>query len=180
MTGYQTTYQEGLAALDEAAGGSFAARSGPERDLILRSSGDPRIEAIIDVAFPHTLEFMYGPPEYGGNRDLVSWEYTRWQGDVQPRGWTREEVEDPEDTGPAGPLRDLPPDVTEADLVVLAPLASPEVAHGLVMQAGGSLRSMESIITRVAGQRPSIASDDAVRAAIAAVAAAITEDRRGG
>jgi hypothetical protein len=35
---------------------------------------------------------MYGPPEYGGNRGLVGWEFTGWPGDVQPRGYTPAEV----------------------------------------------------------------------------------------
>jgi len=43
---------------------------------------------------------MYGPPEYGGNRSLVGWGYTRWQGDLQPRGSTDAEVSQPgPDTG---------------------------------------------------------------------------------
>ena len=38
---------------------------------MLRGADDPDVAALVDVAFPHTLEFMYGAPEYGGNRDLV-------------------------------------------------------------------------------------------------------------
>ena len=38
---------------------------------------------------------MYGAPEYGGNRDLVGWRYIDFEGDVQPRGYTDEEVSSP-------------------------------------------------------------------------------------
>jgi hypothetical protein len=38
---------------------------------------------------------MYGPPEYGGNRDLVGWQSIGFEGDVQPRGWTDAEVSEP-------------------------------------------------------------------------------------
>ena len=43
---------------------------------------------------------MYGPPEYGGNRGLAGWGYTRWPGDVQPRGYRDDEVTGP-DPAPA-------------------------------------------------------------------------------
>ena len=35
---------------------------------------------------------MYGAPEYGGNRDLVGWRSIGFEGDVQPRGYTDDEV----------------------------------------------------------------------------------------
>jgi hypothetical protein len=38
---------------------------------------------------------MYGPPEYGGNRDLAGWRSIGFEGDVQPRGWTDAEVSEP-------------------------------------------------------------------------------------
>ena len=34
----------------------------------------------------------YGAPEYGGNRELPGWRAIRYAGDVQPRGWSDEEV----------------------------------------------------------------------------------------
>ena len=39
---------------------------------------------------------MYGPPEYGGNRNLVGWSYTRWAGDSQPRGYADSVVSRPD------------------------------------------------------------------------------------
>ena len=38
---------------------------------------------------------MYGAPEYGGNRDGVVWRSIGYEGDVQPRGFTDQEVSDP-------------------------------------------------------------------------------------
>ena len=36
---------------------------------------------------------MYGDPVYGGNRARVGWSMIGWLGDIQPRGYTKEEVE---------------------------------------------------------------------------------------
>ena len=38
---------------------------------------------------------MYGPPEYGGNRDGIGWAYIDYEGDVQPRGYSDAEVSQP-------------------------------------------------------------------------------------
>ena len=35
---------------------------------------------------------MYGDPVYGGNRDLAGWQAIGFAGDVQPRGYTDDEV----------------------------------------------------------------------------------------
>ena len=35
-------------------------------------------------------------PEYGGNRDLVGWSVNHWPGDTQPRGFTPEQVSNPD------------------------------------------------------------------------------------
>src|SRR5213082_672242 len=77
VTGLQEIYRSGLAHLDERSQQTF-----------------------VGAALANTLEAMYGPPEYGGNRSLVGWGYTRWQGDLQPRGSTDAEVSQPgPDTG---------------------------------------------------------------------------------
>ncbi len=100
VKGWQEIYREGLAALNAAAGAAgFGALPGPARDLILQSANDPAVGELVDVAFPHTFEFMYGAPEYGGNSDLIGWQYTNYDGDVQPRGWTREQIEQPDSAG---------------------------------------------------------------------------------
>jgi hypothetical protein len=149
VPGLQAVYRDGLAALDAAAGGAFAALPGPARDLVLRSSDDPAVAALVDVAFPHTLEFLYGAPEYGGNRDLVGWENIGWDGDVQPRGYTREEVEHPDDPGPVGALPDLPAGVTQTDLAAVAPFAFSEAAMGLYARTDGRFSAMQAEVQAV-------------------------------
>lgn len=135
-TGYQDVYRHGLAALDAAAGPTgFAALPGPARDVILRGSSDPAVTALVDVVVPHTLELMYGAPEYGGNHELVGWEITSFEGDVQPRGWTREQVESPE-LDPTSALP-LPSGVGAA-----AALGSAELVHGVLARSGGTYRGL--------------------------------------
>ncbi|HYF25986.1 MAG TPA: gluconate 2-dehydrogenase subunit 3 family protein [Baekduia sp.] len=153
VTGWQHVYREGLRALDAAApGGRFAALPAPARELLLRTTDDADIGALVDVAFPHTYEFHYGAPEYGANRDLMSWRATGWAGDVQPRGWTRAQIEEA-GGAPAGAreqelLRELLP---------AAPLAaSGELAHNVLARSGGSLTTLRDElagIARKAGRR---------------------------
>jgi len=38
---------------------------------------------------------MYAAPEYGGNRGLAGWQAVGFEGDVQPRGYTDDEVSQP-------------------------------------------------------------------------------------
>lgn len=170
-TGYQDVYRSGLAAVDAAAGPTgFAALPGPSRDAILRGSSDPAVTALVDLVVPHTLELMYGAPEYGGNHDLVGWEITSFEGDVQPRGWTREQVESPE-LDPTSALP-LPSGATAA-----AALGSTELVHGALARSGGSysgLRAEVGALTRADG-----AAADAL-ARISARAAELVREAEGG
>jgi len=135
-TGYQHLYRKGLAAVDAAAGpAGFAALPGPARDVILRGSSDPAVTALVDLVVPHTLELMYGAPEYGANHELVGWEITSFEGDVQPRGWTRQQVESPE-LDPASALP-LPSGAGPA-----AALGSAELVHGVLARSGGTYRGL--------------------------------------
>ena len=99
VRGLQQIYREGLAHLDARAGGDFAALPAPAQDAILSDLSDSAVQELVTTAFNDTLDAMYGPPEYGGNRDLVGWSYTHWDGDTQPRGHTDAEVTQP------GPVR---------------------------------------------------------------------------
>ena len=92
VRGLQQIYRDGLAHLDERAGGDFAALPGPAQDAILSDLSDDAVQEFVDAAFSDTLDAMYGPPEYGGNRNLVGWSYTHWDGDTQPRGHSDAEV----------------------------------------------------------------------------------------
>ncbi len=177
VKGWQQTYRDGLAALDAAAAGygapDFASLPLETRDLLLRSGDDPLIADLVDVAFLHTLDAMYGAPEYGGNRNLVGWGFTEYEGDVQPRGFTDEQVTQPDNPGlfdlapaPAGSgvttgnsrLRSsalLPvPDLDDAlemrrafnDLVAMT---SGELSLGMMQNSQGSLKKLRAEISKL-------------------------------
>lgn len=83
VPGWQHEYRAGLAAL----GPDFADQPPDEQDR--RLDADPRFKAL---CYEHACEGAYGAPEYGGNRDLAGWRAIRFDGDVQPRGYSDEEV----------------------------------------------------------------------------------------
>ena len=103
VTGLQEIYRRGLKHLDERSRSSyaldFAAVPAPAQDAILSDQSDDRTQEFVGAALANTLEAMYGPPEYGGNRKLVGWTSTRWSGDRQPRGFAPARVSSP-DAGP--------------------------------------------------------------------------------
>ena len=86
VVGLQERYREGLAALGE----DFADVDADEQTARLKAN--PIFTALL---YEHVCEGMYGAPEYGGNRDLAGWRYIDFEGDVQPRGYTDEEVSGP-------------------------------------------------------------------------------------
>ena len=128
VVGLQEVYRSGLARLDAAArkrfGVDFASLPGPSQDLLLSDPTDTELQPFISAAFANSLEAMYGPPEYGGNRDLVGWRYTKWAGDSQPRGHSDEEVSGPggESLCLAGPAEKA---LVEGMLTALAGPAAP-------------------------------------------------------
>ena len=83
VPGWQADYRAGVAAL----GADFTAVPGPEQDA--RLDAVPEFKALV---YRHACEGAYGAPEYGGNRDARGWDAIRYPGDVQPRGYTDEEV----------------------------------------------------------------------------------------
>jgi hypothetical protein len=111
VRGLQAIYREGLARIDERAAeagfADFASAPTPAQDLILRDSSDALVQELVATGFPHTLDAMYGAPEYGGNRDFAGWGFTAFDGDVQPRGYTDDQVVNADDPGPFDAL--LPP-----------------------------------------------------------------------
>jgi hypothetical protein len=137
VTGFQAIYRNGLAALERAGGpAGFAALPGIARDLVLGTANVPDINGLVQVTFLHTLELMYAAPEYGANRDLVGWRYAHYDGDVQPRGFTPEEIAGP-GAGGRLDLRALPDGVELDDVLALAPLAASD--SFAVSLAGGGL-----------------------------------------
>lgn len=86
VVGYQERYRAGLAEL------------GPDFCVLDAEAQHQRAEhhrEFVELVFEHVCEAMYGVPEYGGNKDLVGWRSIGWAGDVQPRGWSDEEVAGP-------------------------------------------------------------------------------------
>jgi Gluconate 2-dehydrogenase subunit 3 len=83
VVGLQERYRTGLAAL----GPDFADRDPKQQEQRMRAERD-----FTEVVYGHACEGMYGAPEYGGNRDGVGWSNIGFSGDVQPRGWSDEEV----------------------------------------------------------------------------------------
>lgn len=86
VIGYQQRYREGLAAL----GTEFCDLPADDQDARLEASAEFTL-----FLFHHACEGMYGAPEYGGNRDGTAWKAIGFEGDVQPRGWTDQEVAEP-------------------------------------------------------------------------------------
>jgi Gluconate 2-dehydrogenase subunit 3 len=86
VEGLQQRYRVGLAEL----GPEFCELAPEDQDQRLRS-----VREFAGLVYEHCCEGMYGAPEYGGNRDGVGWEAIEYPGDVQPRGWSDEEVANP-------------------------------------------------------------------------------------
>ena len=83
VVGLQERYRTGLAAL----GTDFGELAPEEQDRRFRDD-----LTFVGLVYGHACEGMYGAPEYGGNRDGVGWANIGFAGDVQPRGWTDQEV----------------------------------------------------------------------------------------
>lgn len=110
----QIAYRTGVAALDRTAGGDFAPASAAVQDRALTANPG----GFTDVLFQHTIEAMYGNPEYRGNRDLVGWHEIKFRGDTQPRGFTDAEVQ-----GSDGPDHYEPAGVAAKVLAILTATA---------------------------------------------------------
>ena len=83
VVGWQAQYRAGLATL----GADFPDQPGDVQDA--RLEADPTLKALM---YRHACEGAYGAPEYGGNRDTAGWRAIQFEGDVQPRGYTDQEV----------------------------------------------------------------------------------------
>ena len=83
MTGWQQEYRDGIAEL----GADFATLPAVDQDG--RLDAVPEFKQLL---YEHACEGAYGAPEYGGNRDVAGWRAIGFPGDVQPRGYTDDEV----------------------------------------------------------------------------------------
>jgi Gluconate 2-dehydrogenase subunit 3 len=90
---YRQQYTNGIALLDQLAGGDFTKAFRLQQDFIL---GHGKALSFTKLLFGHTIEAMYSVPEYGGNANLVGWADIYFPGDNQPRGYTDAEVEAPQ------------------------------------------------------------------------------------
>jgi hypothetical protein len=89
IAGWQRQYKQGIATLDKLAGGDFTEAAAADQDKILAAQD---VSAFTSLLFEHTIEGMYGNPEYGGNRGLAGWQDISFPGDVQPQGYSASEV----------------------------------------------------------------------------------------
>jgi hypothetical protein len=85
VRGWQEVYREGIVELGDDV------LATDEQALDARVASVPELQQLM---FVHACEACYGAPEYGGNRDLTGWRSIAYAGDVQPRGWTDDEVRD--------------------------------------------------------------------------------------
>jgi hypothetical protein len=83
VRGWQQIYREGI----EALGDDFCDVDPSEQVQRLRAN--PELRRLL---YQHACEGAYGAPEYGGNTGLAGWRAISFEGDVQPRGYTDEEV----------------------------------------------------------------------------------------
>jgi len=83
VVGLQQRYRDGLGAL----GRDFVDVTPEEQDR--RLDLDRSFKRLL---YEHACEAMYGDPVYGGNRAYAGWDSIGWIGDIQPRGYTDEEV----------------------------------------------------------------------------------------
>lgn len=80
---YRGAYRQGLAALDGAAGGNFAALPQPRQVELLKlvEKGKAKApgwtpedqRAFFALILAHTMQSYYGDPRHGGNRDQVGY-----------------------------------------------------------------------------------------------------------
>ena len=86
----RTSTTKGIEALDKLAGGDFTQAGQDKQDKILATQS---VSTFTSLLFEHTIEGLYASPEYGGNRGRSGWKEIGFPGDIQPRGYTADEVE---------------------------------------------------------------------------------------
>lgn len=99
LTSWQDQYRQGIGHLDKLAGGDFTGASHARQDKILATGS---VSEFTSLLFGHTIEGLYASPEYGGNRGLAGWREIGFPGDIQPRGYTADEVERSDGHDPVG------------------------------------------------------------------------------
>lgn len=169
VTGLQQRYSDGLAHLDSRAqqqgADCFSELSPVQQELIINDPTDGNVSGFVGLVFGETIKAMYGAPEYNGNRDLVGWGFTNYDGDVHPRGYTNEQVVNADTPGPFDAL--LPPSyhegasnksaqATEPGVFNPPPFksatttfpayASPEEMSFLIADSGGDINKLKTLM----------------------------------
>ena len=96
---WQDQYAKGISQLDKLAGGDFTKKPPAQQDKILATRS---VSEFTSLLFEHTIEGLYASPEYGGNRGLAGWKEIGFPGDIQPRGYSADEVERSDGHDPVG------------------------------------------------------------------------------
>ena len=105
LTSWQDQYRKGISNLDKLAGGDFTKAARDKQDKILATAS---VGTFTSLLFEHTIEGLYASPEYGGNRGRSGWKEIGFPGDIQPRGFTPDEVGAPTATTPLSRARSSP------------------------------------------------------------------------
>src|SRR4029077_15288096 len=89
---------------DKLAGGDFTTAGQGKQDKILATQS---VSTFTSLLFEHPIEGLYGAPESRRTRGQSGWKEIGFPGDIQPRGYTADEVErsdghDPVGTGNVG------------------------------------------------------------------------------
>jgi hypothetical protein len=101
LPGFQQIYSSGIAVL---RGLKFTSVSTAQQDAILNEPQKPAaLATLVPLAYAHSVEGMYGNPEYGGNQPSnrakpatgadgnnrpIGWQNVNFEGDRQPLGYT--------------------------------------------------------------------------------------------
>ena len=178
IVGLRDVYRRGLRRLAATVPG-FAALPGPVREIALRSSQDAAVLAMMDVVVPHTFEFLFGAPEYGGNHREVGWKAIGFEGDRQPRGYTRREVTNPE-TGLL-PLLDVPLEELLGGGLPALPLVTGDAMLGIRARSAGSYRAGQAEVRALIDAMTAGRADpDSEVRALGDLARTIVDDVRSG
>lgn len=102
LPGFQQIYTSGIAVLRRL---KFASLSPAQQDAMLNEKSMPAaLATLVPLAYMHSVEGMYGNPEYGGNQPSnrsrratgadgnnrpIGWQNVNFEGDRQPLGYTR-------------------------------------------------------------------------------------------
>jgi Gluconate 2-dehydrogenase subunit 3 len=96
---WQDQYTKGISQLDKLAGGDFTKKPPAQQDKILVNRS---VIEFTSLLFEHTIEGLYASPEYGGNKNLAGWKDIGFPGDIEPRGYSADEVERSDGHDPIG------------------------------------------------------------------------------